>query len=130
MPGLTPPVNYEQVYKVLAIGFLLCASIYCLRSNHLPHVGDNIHSLPHGGNYADGTKRVQYFRPHSSTSTNHKYTALCAVLTLSLLIFAQTRLAAGNRRTSVSICHHCSSQGSLSSSNYGGVSGNSELPTT
>ncbi|BAG12160.1 Triple gene block protein 2 [Asparagus virus 3] len=107
MPGLTPPTNYESVFKILAIGALSCLSIYSLRTNHLPHTGDNIHHLPHGGNYADGTKRVQYFRPSAPVHGSSKFTAACAILFLTLLILAQSQWPARAVRCSVRVCGHC-----------------------
>ncbi|ABG48662.1 ORF 3 [Malva mosaic virus] len=118
MPGLTAPTNYEQVYKILAIGVLSCLSIYALRASHLPHVGDNLHHLPHGGNYVDGTKRISYFKPHTSHGANYKWSAACAIGFLSLLIFAQTRFNSRPVSTSVRVCAHCTSNSSVPSDNH------------
>nr|AEA48970.1 TGB2 [Pea streak virus] len=62
MPLIAPPNNSNSILA-LAVGAGLALVIYTLRSNQLPNVGDNIHSLPHGGLYKDGTKTVQYFSP-------------------------------------------------------------------
>nr|QED43056.1 TGB2 [Asparagus virus 3] len=108
MPGLTPPTNYESVFKILAIGALSCLSIYALRANQLPHTGDNVHHLPHGGNYADGTKRIQYFRPGGKLHDHSKFTAGCVVLFLTLLILVQSQWPSRTIRSSVHVCTHCS----------------------
>nr|AIL23157.1 TGB2 [Asparagus virus 3] len=114
MPGLTSPTNYESVFKILAIGALSCLTIYSLRSSQLPHTGDNIHHLPHGGNYADGTKRIQYFQPGGNTPDYAKFRAGCVVLFLTALILIQSKWATRHLRTSVRVCSHCSHSTTMS----------------
>ncbi|ALQ43528.1 triple gene block protein 2 [Plantain virus X] len=111
MPGLTPPTNFEQVWKIAAIGLLTCGSIYALRANHQPHVGDNLHALPHGGLYRDGTKQITYCSPQKTHAYNHKWTAAAAIAILSLLIYAQSRFSLGNRPDPVRVCRHCPQAG-------------------
>nr|QTU68147.1 triple gene block protein 2 [Potato virus X] len=96
---LTAPVNSEKVYIVLGLSLALISITFLLSRNNLPHVGDNIHSLPHGGAYRDGTKAILYNSPNfgSRTSLNNgKNAAFAAVLLLSLLIYGSRCLSQRN----------------------------------
>nr|WBY51305.1 triple gene block protein 2 [Lily virus X] len=64
---LTPPPDYTK-QKPLLQSCWRHSSSFCtlLTGNTLPHTGDNLHSLPHGGTYCDGTKRIRYGGPHRS----------------------------------------------------------------
>ncbi|QCY52826.1 triple gene block protein 2 [Euonymus yellow mottle associated virus] len=65
---LTPPPDHSTSLKHLAIGVAIAITIYTASRSNLPHVGDNIHSLPHGGSYRDGTKQILYCSPGSVNS--------------------------------------------------------------
>nr|QTU68642.1 triple gene block protein 2 [Potato virus X] len=96
---LTAPVNSEKVYIVLGLSFALISITFLLSRNNLPHVGDNIHSLPHGGAYRDGTKAVLYNSPNFGSRTslsNGKNAAFAVVLLLSLLIYGSRCLPQRN----------------------------------
>lgn len=96
---LTAPVNSEKVYIVLGLSLALISITFLLSRNNLPHVGDNIHSLPHGGAYRDGTKAILYNSPNfgSKTSLNNgKNAAFATVLLLSLLIYGSRHLSQRN----------------------------------
>nr|QTW21046.1 ORF3 [Potato virus X]CAA80776.1 12kDa protein [Potato virus X] len=96
---LTAPVNSEKVYIVLGLSFALISITFLLSRNNLPHVGDNIHSLPHGGAYRDGTKAILYNSPNFGSRTslnNSKNAAFAAVLLLSLLIYGSRCLSQRN----------------------------------
>ncbi|ASE06182.1 TGB 2 protein [Euonymus yellow vein virus] len=60
---LTPPRDYSTVFVVALAAFSLVAFTFTATRSTLPFVGDNIHSLAHGGCYRDGTKSIQYFPP-------------------------------------------------------------------
>lgn len=60
---LTAPPDYSKVLIPAVLGLTVALCIFALTRSNLPHVGDNIHSLPHGGNYKDGTKCVTYKSP-------------------------------------------------------------------
>nr|QPG93405.1 triple gene block 2 [Ligustrum virus A] len=60
---LTPPPDNTRVYLCAAFGASLCIFIWSFSRSTLPFVGDNIHQLPHGGFYQDGTKTIRYNAP-------------------------------------------------------------------
>nr|ATG34125.1 12 kDa polyprotein [Potato aucuba mosaic virus] len=106
MPGLTPPKDYTASVKVLAIAVLAFATIFAIRANHQPQVGDSSHSLPFGGHYKDGTKEVLYYSQNSKVALkgfNNKLVAF--IVCLSILIYASLpRLFASNN-----VCRICNS---------------------
>nr|UCR98564.1 triple gene block 2 [Apple stem pitting virus] len=65
MPFAQPPDYSKSVYPV-AVGVAIAVVLFTLTRSTLPQVGDNIHNLPHGGNYQDGTKRISYCGPKES----------------------------------------------------------------
>nr|QTU67752.1 triple gene block protein 2 [Potato virus X] len=96
---LTAPVNSEKVYIVLGLSFALVLITFLLSRNSLPHVGDNIHSLPHGGAYRDGTKAILYNSPNLGSRVslhNGKNAAFAAVLLLTLLIYGSKYISQRN----------------------------------
>nr|AJD23373.1 triple gene block protein 2 [Yam virus X]AJD23378.1 triple gene block protein 2 [Yam virus X]AJD23383.1 triple gene block protein 2 [Yam virus X]AJD23388.1 triple gene block protein 2 [Yam virus X] len=85
---LTPPPDYKQVYLVFVVGLSVALGCYILTRSTLPHVGDNLHSLPHGGTYADGTKRIIYHRPSGPLQSHgNNFIPLGLVLLLIFLIY-------------------------------------------
>nr|AGR66414.1 TGB2 [Apple stem pitting virus] len=65
MPFSQPPDYSKSVYPI-AVGVAIAVVLSTLTRSTLPQVGDNIHNLPHGGNYQDGTKRISYCGPRES----------------------------------------------------------------
>nr|WNN25165.1 TGB2 [Hosta virus X] len=104
---LTPPPNYTPVLLAVVIGVGLAVVTNQLTRSTLPHVGDNIHSLPHGGNYQDGTKSVIYRGPAPFQRSHSTAPPFIAVL---LLTFAIWFLSCRTRRAAIGIhvCHTCS----------------------
>nr|WOL52765.1 triple gene block protein 2 [Carrot virus S] len=96
MPFSAPPDNSKSVLAA-AVGLSLALIVFSLTRSTLPVVGDNIHNLPHGGCYADGTKRISYFAPQEKfPSSNLFKTAnspiiFLSILGLSLLIFLSSK---------------------------------------
>nr|QZH70131.1 TGB2 [Garlic virus E] len=88
--SFAPPPDHSN-YITLAGGFALAIFVYTLRSNHLPHVGDNTHSLPHGGRYCDGNKQIHYFKPNSGGQSGSSHLPLYSVFFLSLAILLLSR---------------------------------------
>ncbi|BAE44213.1 triple gene block protein 2 [Potexvirus ecsalstroemeriae] len=109
MPGLTPPPNYENVYKLVALGFICVGIILATKSNHNHHTGDQQHSLPFGGIYRDGTKTVSYFRPSDPITHSNKWLAFSSVITISLIIWLCSKFSPGDRRPLPPVCSHCTS---------------------
>ncbi|AIB00371.1 triple gene block 2 [Yam virus X] len=89
---LTPPPDHSTTFRIAAATVGLALIFFTLTRSTLPHVGDNIHHLPHGGCYRDGTKTIKYNSP-SANANNTPAWALPAVLILSALIYATSRLA-------------------------------------
>lgn len=67
---LTPPPDYSKAVLAVAIGLAAALLVHQLTRSTIPHSGDNIHSLPFGGSYVDGTKRIRYEGP-SRSNTGH-----------------------------------------------------------
>nr|WHB10687.1 triple gene block 2 [Tulip virus X] len=88
---LTPPTNLGKPVLAVSVGLSLALLAYTATRSTLPHVGDTTHSLPHGGRYVDGTKRIDYFRPHSPNSNPTYPFILLTVLILSGLILLLSR---------------------------------------
>ncbi|AHB87035.1 putative triple gene block protein 2 [Potexvirus nesignambrosiae] len=89
---LQPPPNYIPVLVPIAVGIGLALLVVTFRSNQLPNQGDNIHSLPHGGRYRDGTKQVFYNAPQQFQHTHATPAwALLATVSLALIITCLSR---------------------------------------
>ncbi|QOL02532.1 TGB2 [Rose virus B] len=92
MPFSAPPDN-TKVFLSAAIGLCCCLSIFLLTRSTLPHVGDNIHSLVHGGEYKDGTKKISYFRPQETVPSSNLFKAsqdfwvFCCIIIISIAIW-------------------------------------------
>nr|QED44519.1 TGB2 [Garlic virus D] len=99
--SFSPPPDHSKVFITLAGGIALGVLTYALRVNHLPHVGDNTHSLPHGGRYCDGNKQVHYNRPNPGSKYRESLYPLLFIFLLSLAILILSR---PRRR----ICVRCS----------------------
>nr|CEN56832.1 triple gene block protein2 [Plantago asiatica mosaic virus] len=88
---LTPPTDYGKPVLAVSIGISLALLVYAATRSTLPHVGGNLHALPHGGRYVDGTKSISYFSPNHSKSRDPLPLAFLTVLTLSGLILLLSR---------------------------------------
>ncbi|QQZ48550.1 TGB2 [Garlic yellow stripe associated virus] len=93
---LTEPVNYKRTIEVGLIGAAVCCVILLLTRNNLPHTGDNIHSLPHGGRYIDGTKQISYCSPKPNYPSSSLFDLpslwpLLSILFISAIIYAISR---------------------------------------
>lgn len=92
MPLLPPPDNTKAIFAC-AVGAGVALIIFVTTRSTLPHAGDNIHSLPHGGFYQDGTKRVSYCSPKRGYPISGLFapfsqlSAVVLVVVLSLVIF-------------------------------------------
>lgn len=98
---LTPPPDQTKVIFPLTVGLGLTLVVYSLTRSTLPHVGDSVHSLPHGGTYRDGTKSVNYYQPSHPVS-NHL--PLIFVLGLIVAIYVSTLFSNRSRGRH---CSHC-----------------------
>nr|ACG60022.1 triple gene block protein 2 [Carrot carlavirus WM-2008] len=98
MPFSAPPDNSKAVLAV-AVGLSLAVITFALTRNNLPQVGDNIHSLPHGGCYSDGTKRISYFAPQEKfpssnlLKTSNSPVIILSILGLSILIYLSSKFS-------------------------------------
>nr|BAU20380.1 triple gene block protein 2 [Daphne virus S] len=92
---LTPPPDYTTAVLVAAATLGATLFISSLTRNTQPQVGDNIHSLPHGGYYKDGTKVVHYGAPGKFNSV--EFTRDCyfqpwfIIVLLTFLIILSSR---------------------------------------
>nr|ALP45917.1 triple gene block protein 2 [Cherry green ring mottle virus]ALP45929.1 triple gene block protein 2 [Cherry green ring mottle virus] len=108
--SLKPPTDLSRPLLFAVTGVSLALLIATYKSHYLPSVGDNIHSLPHGGHYSDGTKSISYNglncqqnHSQSFTSSSSKLIPLTLVFLVSFLIYVSSKLS--NR--SPSIQHYC-----------------------
>ncbi|CAA79763.1 12K-protein [Plantago asiatica mosaic virus] len=99
---LTPPTDYGKPVLAASIGISLALLVYTATRSTLPHVGDNLHALPHGGRYVDGTKSISYFSPSASKTRDPFPFAFLLILTLSGLILLLSR-----RRSNPHSCPSC-----------------------
>nr|QCY49521.1 triple gene block 2 protein [Shallot latent virus] len=83
---LSPPPDHTKTYFACAVGVCIALCLYALTRSTLPHVGDNIHSLPHGGCYQDGTKRIVYNSPARNFPSSNLLLSLTSPLCLLALI--------------------------------------------
>nr|AEI55833.1 12K protein [Potato virus H] len=65
---LSPPPDYTKVLFCACVGVASSVIVHLGTRSTLPSVGDNIHSLPHGGLYRDGTKQIAYCSPKGLNS--------------------------------------------------------------
>nr|SNQ27848.1 triple gene block protein 2 [Elm carlavirus] len=104
---LSPPADKTSVYFASAIGLGIALSLFTLTRSTLPHVGDNIHSLPHGGRYRDGTKSVDYCGPakrypsSNLLTSGSSSTAVLFIIVLVGLIWLSDKF--GKR----GVCNNC-----------------------
>nr|WAK97815.1 TGB2 [Garlic latent virus] len=84
---LSPSPDHTKTYFAGAIGICIALCLYTLTRSTLPHVGYNIHSLPHGGCYQDGTKRIIYNSPARNFPSSNLFTNLTIPFCLIALIF-------------------------------------------
>nr|AXB54699.1 TGBp2 [Pepino mosaic virus]AXB54703.1 TGBp2 [Pepino mosaic virus]AXB54707.1 TGBp2 [Pepino mosaic virus]AXB54711.1 TGBp2 [Pepino mosaic virus] len=100
MPGLTPRADLTDTYKIIAIAFLLSACIYFQNSHYQPVAGDNLHRLPFGGQYQDGTKKISYFSQQQSYfHSGNKLNVLILILILTLGIVFTNKFSFSFSRT-------------------------------
>nr|QED43859.1 TGB2 [Garlic latent virus] len=83
---LSPPPDHTKTFFACAVGICAAICLYTLTRSTLPHVGDNIHSLPHGGCYQDGTKRIYYNSPARKFPSSNLLSGLSAPLCLVVLL--------------------------------------------
>nr|QQG34615.1 TGB2 [Agave potexvirus 1] len=87
---LVEPKSHHDTFFALAVGISLVLTAWVITRSTLPHTGDNIHSLPHGGHYRDGSKQITYCRPtknHGHTAAISPWWALLLAISLPALIF-------------------------------------------
>lgn len=102
---LTPPPDYSKAVLSICVGLGIAVILYTATRSTLPHVGDNIHHLPHGGLYKDGTKTIAYGRPGSGNLTRDTFVRTPAPLMLVLgLVLLITWLSNRDRRVNKCSC--------------------------
>jgi hypothetical protein len=79
---LTPPPDYSKAALSICVGLGLAVVLFTATRSTLPHVGDNIHHLPHGGLYKDGTKSIAYGQPGGGNLTRDTFVRTPAPLFL------------------------------------------------
>nr|WAB21224.1 triple gene block protein 3 [Banmivirus BanMMV] len=106
--ALSRPPDYTKVLFVgtLAVGTAIV--IHFLRRSELPHVGDNLHHLPYGGSYCDGTKKINYGGSHNNKQSS-VFNPLLLIFVLSALIYGLSRrdsLSVGVHNCGTGCCVH------------------------
>nr|UUL90868.1 triple gene block protein 3 [Banmivirus BanMMV]WAB21389.1 triple gene block protein 3 [Banmivirus BanMMV] len=108
MMALSRPPDYTKVLLVGSLAVGTAVVIHFLRRSELPHVGDNLHHLPYGGSYCDGTKSISYRGSHSSERVT-TFNPLLLIFLLSALICALSKydsLSVGVHSCSAGCCVH------------------------
>ncbi|QED42794.1 TGB2 [Allium carlavirus A] len=86
---LSPPPDNTKTLLACAVGATFALCLYTLTRSTLPHVGDNIHHLPHGGCYQDGTKKIYYNKPHQGYPSSNLFSGTGSVfMVVCFLILA------------------------------------------
>lgn len=98
---LQAPPDFTKPLVAVAIGVSIAVAVNFITRSNLPHVGDNLHHLPHGGCYVDGTKRITYNSPGGPPA----YRSFWPFLTVILLTGAL--LLRGTRTPRPCACPHC-----------------------
>lgn len=101
--ALSRPPDYTRVFLVGVFAIGTAFIIHFIRRSELPHVGDNLHHLPYGGTYCDGTKKIYYAGGRNSKSAI-TFNPLLLIFALIALIYVSSK------RDSLSIgVHSCGS---------------------
>nr|QED43226.1 TGB2 [Garlic common latent virus]QED43229.1 TGB2 [Garlic common latent virus] len=85
MPLLPPPDNTKAILAV-AIGCGVGLVLFVLTRSTLPHVGDNLHSLPHGGSYRDGTKSINYCGPRKTYPSSNLFANSASLVPIVVVV--------------------------------------------
>lgn len=104
--ALRAPPDFTKVAFAVAIGVGSAFLVKSFRENNLPHTGDNLHSLPFGGDYSDGTKSVSYHGPaYRSAHLSQLKGPLPLLAVLFLIALIHASAVFGNRRRGVLHVH-------------------------
>nr|WAB21369.1 triple gene block protein 3 [Banmivirus BanMMV] len=88
--ALSRPPDYTRVLLVGVFAIGTAFIIHSIRKSELPHVGDNLHYLPYGGSYCDGTKKISYSGGRNSKSVT-TFNPLLLIFTLSAIIYVLSK---------------------------------------
>lgn len=88
--ALSRPPDYSKTLLVGSLAIGVATIIHFLRKNELPHVGDNLHYLPYGGSYCDGTKSINY-QGSNDRKQVIPFNPLLLIFILSALIYVSSR---------------------------------------
>ncbi|ACJ14320.1 triple gene block protein 2 [Potato latent virus] len=100
---LTPPPDYTKAILAACIGLSLALLVGVYSRSTIPAVGDNLHSLPHGGTYLDGTKRIVYGAPNKLNSLEGQRTLSGQPWAIVIVLIAVIILLSRFNST----CAHC-----------------------
>nr|WLW42347.1 triple gene block protein 2 [Lily virus X] len=103
---LIPPPDYSKPILAAVIGGALAFFVLLVTRNTLPHTGDNLHSLPHGGSYCDGTKRIHYRGPHRSGVPELPGKTWAFLLVCCILLYLHLSCLRPRRFHSCVLCSH------------------------
>ncbi|QEJ80619.1 triple gene block protein 2 [Cherry robigovirus 5] len=101
--SLTPPPDYTKAILCGCIGVCAALVVTTVKTDYSAQVGDNIHKLPHGGSYKDGTKSVVYAGKlfdssnHSSPNYSDNFWAFIFVWLLIFLIYVSLKCSKRDR---------------------------------
>nr|WEC26235.1 triple geneblock protein 2 [Nerine potexvirus 1] len=103
---LTKPADYTHIIPIAIVCTAAVLGLLLLTRNNLPSTGDNIHSLPHGGTYQDGTKHIRYCSPQHGS--HYKYAATSNSIPIALAIILPAAIYFSSKYSTNNNHHHCS----------------------
>nr|QAA12644.1 TGB2 [Jasmine virus C] len=103
---LTPPPDYTKAIICAVVGISLALALGLLTRSTIPFAGDQLHSLPHGGCYQDGTKKILYNSPKKLNSIEQSLVSreIIFIVVISIVGFLLT--ANFRERATCSTCGH------------------------
>nr|QYF50144.1 MAG: putative triple gene block protein 2 [Sichuan alphaflexivirus 1] len=107
---LTEQKTHHESVKLVALAAGVIGIVWAITRSTLPQVGDNVHKLPHGGQYQDGTKVIRYNSPgcssHSAKSSSGF--AFLVVVIIGLYLAADAWFRSSSSRSVCVVCRDTS----------------------
>nr|UXX34117.1 triple gene block protein 2 [Jasmine virus C] len=103
---LTPPPDYTKAIICAVVGISLALALGLFTRSTIPFAGDQLHSLPHGGCYQDGTKKIFYNRPRKLNSIEQAVVSREIVFIVIISLVGLLLATSFRRRAICGACGH------------------------